>query len=199
MLSLISRYGMPSTWSSQAVSRAPCSHGRVSSTSTEMPPCARVRGADDAERRAVPGRRQGAGVAVREDAVAGLEQRGAVLADAQAAVDVVVVDRLRAGEQRGGERTPARRGSAQRRSQTARISPIAQLQVDGRGPRGQQAARGLLERGPRRRPRSSALAAAASAAASASPPAAVTPIAGAPRTVMSVMRAATSRHVRQCT
>ena len=36
MLSLISRYGMPSTWSSQAVSRAPCSQGRVSSTHTEM-------------------------------------------------------------------------------------------------------------------------------------------------------------------
>ena len=42
-------------------------------------------------------------------------------------------------------------------------------------------------------------AAAASAAASAMPPAAVTPIAGAPRTVMSAMRSATSRQVRQVT
>ncbi len=46
---------------------------------------------------------------------------------------------------------------------------------------------------------SSAPAAAAWAAASAMPPAAVTPIAGAPRTVMSVMRSATSRQVRQVT
>ena len=46
---------------------------------------------------------------------------------------------------------------------------------------------------------SSGLAAAASAAASAMPPAAVTPMAGAPRTVMSLMRSATSRQVRQAT
>ena len=46
---------------------------------------------------------------------------------------------------------------------------------------------------------SAAFAAAEARAASASPPAAVTPIAGAPRTVMSVMRAATSCQVWQCT
>ncbi len=58
--------------------------------------------AHDAQSGAVAGRRQGAGVAVREDGVAGLEERGPVRADAQAALDVVFEDGLRAGEQQGG-------------------------------------------------------------------------------------------------
>ncbi len=92
---------MPSTCSSQAVSRAPWSQGRVSSTQTDEVAVAGEGGAHDAERRAVPCRREGAGVAVREDRVAGLDQAGAVRADGEAALDVVVVDRLGAGEQGG--------------------------------------------------------------------------------------------------
>ena len=84
-------------------------------------------------------------------AVAGREQRRAVLADAQAAVDVVVVDRLRPGEQLrrdGGGRRP-RRGERRLPGSPHLVQRPAQ--VDGGGPRGQQAARGLLERGPERR------------------------------------------------
>ena len=87
---------------------------------------------------------------MREDAVARLEQRGAVLADAQAAVDVVVVDGLRPGEQGRGDggRRGLRRGELGLPGSPHLVQRPAQ--VDGRGPRGQQAARGLLERGPER-------------------------------------------------
>ena len=156
--------------------------------------------ADDAERRAVAGRREGAGVAVREDAVAGLEQRGAVLADAQAAVDVVVVDRLRPLEQhrRDGGRSGVRPPAASAVSQARRISSSAQRRLTAVG---RVASRPLAacSSAARNAAGSSGLAAAAAAAASAMPPAAVTPIAGAPRTVMSLMRSATSRQVRQVT
>src|SRR5450756_2185049 len=101
--------------------------------------------ADDAQGGAVAGRRQGAGVAVREDGVAGLEERGPVLADAQAALDVVFEDRLRAGEQQG--RAGGRRLVARSPDEPHLVHGPAQ--VDGGGPRGQQAARGLLERGPK--------------------------------------------------
>ncbi len=150
MLSAISRYGMPSTCSSQAVSRAPWSQGRVSSTHTEMSRVAGRGRTDHAERRAVAGRGEGAGVAVREDAVAGLEQRGAVLADAQAAVDVVVVDRLRLLQQRRGQgrRRGVRAAGGERRLPGSPHLVQRPAQVDGGGPRGQQAARRLLERGP---------------------------------------------------
>ena len=58
-----------------------------------------VAGADDAQRGAVAGGRQGAGVAVREDGGAGGEERRAEGADGVAAADVVVVDLARPGEQ----------------------------------------------------------------------------------------------------
>ncbi len=141
---------MPSTWSSQAVSRAPCSQGRVSSTQHGDVRVARRGRPDDAERGAVARRRQGAGVAVREDAVAGREQRGAVLADAQAAVDVVVVDGLRAREQHAGDGRRRGAGRGERRLPGSPHLVQRPAQIDGGGPRGQQAARGLLERGPER-------------------------------------------------
>ena len=99
----------------------------------------------DAEGRAVAGRGQGAGVTVREDGVAGLEQAGSVSADAQAALDVVVVDLLSAREQGGGQRLRLRR------LRRARLLPdLAHLtdrpaDVDGRRPRGGQPRGSLFE------------------------------------------------------
>ena len=68
MLSVMTVVLMPSRTSSHAVSRAPCRNGRVSSAKTAiLLPCSTA-AADDAERRAVAGRRERAGVAVRQHA-----------------------------------------------------------------------------------------------------------------------------------
>ena len=72
-------------------------------------------------------------------------------------------------------------------------------EVDGRGPRGGEAGGGLFERGAEPVARRRARPQQPRAAASARAPAAATPIAGAPRTVMSRMRAATSRQVAHAT
>ena len=66
MLSVISVTGMPSCCNSQAVSRAPCRNGRVSSAKTSILLAGLDRRADDAQRRSVAGGRQRAGVAVRQ-------------------------------------------------------------------------------------------------------------------------------------
>ena len=68
MLSVMTVVGTLSRTSSQAVSRAPCRNGRVSSAKTCDDLALLGRGANHAERRAVAGRRQRAGVAVRENA-----------------------------------------------------------------------------------------------------------------------------------
>ena len=123
-----------------------------------------------------------------------------MLADAQAAVDVVVVDGLRLLQEHRGH---GGRGGVSAAGGERRLPGRAHLvqrpaQIDGGGPRGQQAARGLLERNPEGgrvvRARGGRL-----GGRGAMPPAAVTPIAGAPRTVMSLMRSATSLQVRQVT
>ena len=95
MLSVMTVVSMPSRTSSHAVSRAPCRNGRVSSANTVDVLARLDRAADDAERRAVAGRRQRAGVAVRQDARVGRHDRGAERAHRAAARDVLVVNRLR--------------------------------------------------------------------------------------------------------
>ena len=129
--SAISVCGMPSSASSQAVSRAPCRSGRVSSTQTWIPRIARVRGADDAERRAVAAGRERPGVAVREDPGAGGQQRCAVPAHRHAAGDLVVVD----AEREGREGVPERVGGLRARDRlVAAIERPAE--VDRGRPRG---------------------------------------------------------------
>ena len=93
MFSVMTVVSMPSRTSSHAVSRAPCRNGRVSSANTAIVLALLDRGADHAERRAVAGRRQRAGVAVRQDARAVGHHRRAVTAHRAAARDVLVVDR----------------------------------------------------------------------------------------------------------
>ena len=139
---------------------------------------------------------------MREDAVTGREQGGSVVADAQAAIDVVVVDGLRLlQEHRGhGGRRGVRAAGGERRLPGSPHLVQRPAEVDGRGARDQQAARGPLESfpergrvvGPCRRGRRGRERDAAGLPA-------VTPIAGAPRTVMSLMRSATSCQVRQVT
>ena len=68
MLSVMTVVSMPSCTSSQAVSREPCRNGRVSSASTRDALAGLDGAANHAERRAVAGGRQRAGVAVRENA-----------------------------------------------------------------------------------------------------------------------------------
>ena len=68
MLSVMTVVSMPSRTSSQAVRRAPCRNGRVSSAKTAHLLALLHRGADDAERRAVAGGGERAGVAVRQHA-----------------------------------------------------------------------------------------------------------------------------------
>ena len=152
--------------------------------------------ADDAQRRAVAGRRQSARVAVREDAVAGLEQRGAVLADAQAAVESSSWMACARASSAAAMAAGVAPGAASAVPQTRCISSSAQGRLTAVG---RVASRpfAACSSAARNAAGSSGLAAAASAAASAMPMAAVTPMAGAPRTVMSQMRSATSCQVRQ--
>ena len=121
-------------------------------------------------------------------------------ADGEAALDVVVVDRLGAGEQRGRDgrgRRPLAAGAELALPDGAHLGDRPG-EIDGGRSRRRQAGGGLVEGGGEGR-RVVGCRDAAAAPAKARPPAAVTPIAGAPRTVMSLMRAATSRQVRQCT
>ena len=86
---------MPSRTSSHIVRRAPCSQGRVSPANTRaMLPFA-VAGADHAERGAVTGRRERAGVAMGQHADAAAEQVRAELAHVAVRGEVLVLDRLR--------------------------------------------------------------------------------------------------------
>ena len=97
-LSAIRVIGMSSCISSQAVSRAPCSRGRVSSTQTcTCLPCS-MRRADDAQRGAVIDRRQRAGVAVGQDVRALRDDLRAERAHAPVDLDVLVRDALRLGQ-----------------------------------------------------------------------------------------------------
>ena len=134
-LSVSSVWAMPSSASSKAVSRAPCSSGRVSRHPHVRPRAALGEGLDDAERRAVAARRQPAGVALRDQLRRVAEQRRPVRAHLPAALDLVVVDAA-------GDAPPARRAARRRRatapSSTARASPHAPGQVDRRRPRDRQ-------------------------------------------------------------
>ena len=92
MLSEIRVTGMPSFISSQAVSRAPWSQGRVSSAKTRMFFPGFVGGADDAQRRAVAGRGQAAGIAVGKDGGPFPDNGGTVGADRPADRQVFLFD-----------------------------------------------------------------------------------------------------------
>src|SRR5689334_8251524 len=85
MLSVMTVVLMPSFTSSQAVRRAPCRNGRVSSASTAM-----FFPASDAARIT-----QSAGVAVRQDARVVRHELGAERAHVAAALDVLVVNLAR--------------------------------------------------------------------------------------------------------
>ena len=98
MLSQMTVVGMPSAISSQAVRRAPCRKGRVSSAKTWMLLALLDGGADDAEGGAVAAGGQGAGVAVGEDAALVGQQRGAECAHGFAGGDVFVVHGVGFGE-----------------------------------------------------------------------------------------------------
>ena len=102
-----------------------------------------VAGADDAQRRAVAGGRQGARVAVREDGGAGREQRRAEGADGVAAADVVVVDLARPGQQ-GEPAFVGRRVAALPQGAHLGDGPG---EVDGGGPRLGEARRRLVQGG----------------------------------------------------
>ena len=93
-------HGNARALSSHAVSRLPCSSGRVSSanTSTRLP--ALARDVDRRERGADAGGRERAGVAVREHARAVGNERRAVLADAPAHRAILVENPRRLGAQR---------------------------------------------------------------------------------------------------
>ena len=93
--SAITACGIPAVSSSHAVRRAPCSSGRVSSTQT----CAsrsRSQAASSApDGAAVAAGGETAGVAVRERARPGREQRRRMRGHRAAALDLVAVDRTR--------------------------------------------------------------------------------------------------------
>ncbi len=94
MLSVMTVVGTLSRTSSQAVSRAPCRNGRVSSANTCVTLPLLGGGANHAERGAVAGRRQRAGVAVRQDPRVLRHDVGAEPAHRPAALDVFVVNRV---------------------------------------------------------------------------------------------------------
>ncbi len=96
--SAISRWGIPSRTHSQAVSREPCMTGTRLVHPHERHLALRVGGADHAERGAVAGGGQSAGVAVGEDARASGHQRGAVVAHGAVGADVFLTNRLRLGQ-----------------------------------------------------------------------------------------------------
>ncbi len=84
--------GTPACASSQAVRRAPCSSGRVSSTSARTRLPSRVRRLDYAERRADAARREAAGIAVREHRRVRRDQLRAEAADGVVGLDLLAVD-----------------------------------------------------------------------------------------------------------
>ena len=95
--------GIPACWSSQAVSRAPCSSGRVSHASTSTVLAGRRLGVDDAERRApAAAGHEPAGVADRQQTPRVGELGAAVLADHPARLEVLLEDRPRLGLRVGG-------------------------------------------------------------------------------------------------
>ena len=118
MLSQIRVTGMPRRWSSQAVSRAPWSSGRVSSAKTRTRYALLVGGEDDRQGRAVIGRGQAAGVAVGQDPLPRLDQGRAMPADRPAHGAVFLVDRV--GPRRAAD--PAARGRRRRPSAPAAAS-----------------------------------------------------------------------------
>ena len=187
---------MPSRTSSQAVSRAPCRNGRVSSAKTAtLLPCstaARI----DAERRAVAGRRQRAGVAVRQDARAVGHDVGAERAHRPAARDVLVVNRARLALERGRQsRRPTRRPAPP--SANARfMRSIAQNRLTAVGRVPAIRSQSLLELDGEL---PGALAPCCASCPSAMPIAAATPIAGAPRITIVLIARATSGAVLQRT
>ena len=182
---------MPSLASSQAVSRAPWRTGRVSSTHTKGRLPASTAPPHDPERGAVPGGRQPAGVAVGEDAralghegaprgrrVGGCSRclpRGSPPASAARLARRAAIDAARCAAA-----CRRIRSSAQKRlTAVGRVAArpwLARLQV----------AEEVL------RPRSPRLA----RPARTTPNAAVTPMAGAPRTASERIASATSSHVR---
>ena len=134
MLSQIRVTGMPRRCSSQAVSRAPWSSGRVSSAKTWSGLALLVGGEDDGQGGAVVGRGQAAGVAVGQDPLPRPDQRGAEAADGPAHRPVLVGDRAGLGEQ-PVEQLAGR--SARVRPSTAAVDPVeGPEEVDGGRPAG---------------------------------------------------------------
>ena len=138
--SAITLYGISNCSSSQAVSRAPWSSGRVSFTHT----CPTSAARSTPERRAVAAGGERPGVAVGERAVAGLEALRAQLRQRPVGVELLALQRPR-GLQRVVRRQPP---------------PQRPRQVGGRGAGGAQHPRRLVEvdrspppRSARRRPR----------------------------------------------
>ncbi len=137
--STTSSCGMPARPSSQTVSRAPCSSGRVSQTRTSTSPAALQR-ADDRERRAGAAGGERPRVAVGDDPPGAGEQLGAGDRDRRARRVLLGVDQLRFAARR---RRHPRRPRAQRRGAHAVDGP---REVDRRRPRRAQLIRGALER-----------------------------------------------------
>ena len=184
MLSAMRVVGMPSCSSSQAVSRAPWRQGRVSSAKTRLHLAEPRRRADDAERRAVAGGGEGAGVAVGEDARLVGQELGPEVAHAAAGrrgPPRWMAERLVEERRRAASRRPA---AAQRVE--ARPHPLDRPEeVDRGGPGGGERRAHVAPLGARaRRPRSRVV-----RTPRARPKAAATPIAGAPRIAMSLIAA----------
>ena len=195
MLSVITVVWMPSRTSSQAVRRAPCRNGRVSSAKTATCLPASTRAANHAERRAVAGGRQRAGVAVRQDARVVRHDRRAERAHRAAARDVLVVDGLRLAvepvldlvDRLARLRAPRRTSASSDRWPRTDSRPSAASPPSAR-------------RSCRTRRRTSACRSPCSCASpSAMPIAAATPMAGAPRITMVLIARATSVAVLQRT
>ena len=164
----------PSRASSHAVRRAPCSTGPRLARDDAHALALLPRRADDAERRAVPARREGPGVAVREDRRAVGDVLGADAAHGAARRHVLAVNRARLGRER--------RDVAPRDSRHAIERP---RQIDGGRPRAPQPGDP-----PRRRPLPRL-------AARTTPYAAAMPMAGAPRTASDSIAWATSSTARE--
>ena len=135
---------MPSLTSSQAVRRAPCRNGRVSSARNRHLLALLHRRPDHAKRGAIPCRRQRTGVAVREDIGRVWHQRGAVRAHRPAARDVLVVNPASIGDEALPDLAHRTTGLCGLRERPFHALDRPK-QIHGSGPRRRQQVAGLLK------------------------------------------------------